>query len=368
MRTEPADLIGRSSVISQVREEIRFAAQSDAKVLVTGESGTGKELVAHLIHAASKRSRRPFVCINCAGVPETLLESELFGHERGSFTGAVRDKEGLFQVADQGTALLDEVGEMSPRMQGVLLRFLESGEVQRVGSSRVPGRANVRIIAATNRDLQKQIDAGTFRLDVYYRLNVIQIHVPPVRERAEDVPLLLEHFLSIYSSRYEQPRRVLTAPALAALAAYPWPGNVRQLKNIVERMALRGPRPIEVSHLPPEVIEQRMTQTYRPNATATTADELYARMVTGESFWSVVYEPFMARDLTRQDVREVVRLGLRATQGRYKLLLQLFNMRPDDYKPLLNLLRAHGCHLPFQEFRTIEPETRQARERPDAAA
>jgi transcriptional regulator with PAS, ATPase and Fis domain len=368
MRAEPADLIGRSSLINQVRQEISFAAQCDAKVLVTGESGTGKELVAHLIHAASNRSARPFVCINCAGVPETLLESELFGHERGSFTGAIRDKVGLLQIADQGTALLDEVGEMSPRMQGVLLRFLESGEVQRVGSARVPGRSNVRIIAATNRDLQQQIEAGTFRLDVYYRLNVIQIHVPPLRERPEDVPLLLEHFLSTYSAHHQQSRRVLTGPAIAALTAYPWPGNVRQLKNVVERMALRGPRPIEASHLPPEIIGQRTTETRRANANNRTADELYARMMAGESFWSVVYEPFMARDLTRQDVRDVVRLGLRATQGRYTLLLQLFNMAPDDSKPLLSLLRTHGCHLPFQEFHTIEPAIRQRREHPDAAA
>jgi DNA-binding NtrC family response regulator len=250
----------------------------------------------------------------------------------------------------------------------VLLRFRESGEVQRVGSPRLPGRANVRIIAATNRDLQKQIEAGSFRLDVYYRLNVIQIHVPPLRQRPEDVPLLLEHFLSIYGSRHQQPRRVLTAPALTALTAYPWPGNVRQLKNIVERIALRGPRPIEVSHLPLEIIGQRTTEPYRTHTNATTADNLYARMIAGGSFWAVVYEPFMARDLTRQDVRDVVRLGLRATQGRYTLLLQLFNMAPNDYKPMLNLLRAHGCHLPFQEFRAIEPEVRQARRRPDAAA
>ena len=367
MRTEPADFIGRSSVIRQVREEIRFAAQSDAKVLVTGESGTGKELVAHLIHAASNRSPRPLVCINCAGVPETLLESELFGHERGSFTGAVRDKQGLLQVADEGTALLDEVGEMSPRMQGVLLRFLESGEVHRVGSSRVPGRANVRIIAATNRDLQKQIEAGTFRLDVYYRLNVIQIHVPPLRERREDVPLLLEHFLSIYSSRHHQSRRVLTAPAVAALTAYPWPGNVRQLKNIVERIALRGPRPIEMSDLPPEIAGQRTTQPCPASANTTTAQQLYTRMMAGESFWSVVYEPFMARDLTRQDVRDVVRLGLCATRGRYTLLRELFNMEPNDYKPLLTLLRAHGCLLPFQQFRTIDREIRPCRGHPDVA-
>ena len=366
MGAEPADLIGKSNVISHLREEIRFAARSDAKVLITGESGTGKELVAHLIHAASNRNPRPFVCVNCAGVPETLLESELFGHERGSFTGAIRDKEGLLQVADKGTALLDEVGEMSLRMQAVLLRFLENGEVQRVGSHGGPSRANVRIIAATNRDLRREIDAGTFRLDVYYRLNVIEILVPPLRERAEDVPLLLAHFLSLYSCRHQQPRRTLSAPAISTLMAYSWPGNVRQLKNVVERLALRGPRPIEVSELPPEIAGERSAEPHGTNANARTANGLYTRMMAGESFWSVVYEPFMARDLTRKDVREVVRLGLRATRGSYTLLLQLFNMRPREYKPLLNVLRAHGCHVPFQEFRTVNGE-RPARARPNAA-
>jgi transcriptional regulator with PAS, ATPase and Fis domain len=364
MGTQPADLIGESKVICHLRHEIRFAARSDAKVLVTGESGTGKELVAHLIHAASHRSPQPFVCVNCAGIPETLLESELFGHERGSFTGAIRDKEGLLQIAEKGTALLDEVGEMSPRMQAVLLRFLENGEVQRIGSHGGPSRTNVRIIAATNRDLRKEIEAGTFRLDVYYRLNVIEILVPPLRERAEDVPLLLDHFLSIYSSRHQQPRRTFTAAAISTLTRYSWPGNVRQLKNIVERLALRGPQPIEVSELPPEIAGERSAEP--DGANARTANGLYTRMMAGESFWSVVYEPFMARDLTRKDVREVVRLGLRVTRGSYTLLLQLFNMRPGDYKPLLNALRAHGCQVPFQEFRTVNGEP--ARARPNAAA
>ncbi len=265
----PADLIGSSAAITRLRKEIRVAAQSDANALITGDSGTGKELVAHMIHAASSRRSRAFVSINCAGVAWTLLESELFGHERGSFTGAVRDKAGLLQIADQGTALLDEVGEMSARMQGVLLRFLESGELQRVGSNRPLARANVRIIAATNRDLPEQIRAGSFRLDVYYRLNVIPVHVPALCDRSDDIPLLLAHFLAIYSSRYQQPARVLTPQALAALTAYDWPGNVRQLKNIVERIAIRDGRPIDVSHLPVEITGQRLTRT--PSVTARTA-------------------------------------------------------------------------------------------------
>ena len=369
MVTGRADLIGTSAAITRLREEIRFAAKSDAKVLITGESGTGKELVAHLVHATSSRSSRELVSINCAGVPETLLESELFGHERGSFTGAIRDKAGLLEIANQGTAFLDEIGEMSPRMQRVLLRFLESGELQRVGSDRVPARANVRIVAATNRDLQQQIREGTFRLDLYYRLNVLHVHVPPLRERPEDVGLLLRHFLSIYSSHHQQPARALTAPALDALTAYHWPGNVRQLRNIIERIALRGPGPVELDDLPIEVTDDPLTGSPpRASPGATAVDMLFVRMISGESFWSVVYEPFMARDLTRNDVRDVVRRGLGVSRGSYKLLVKLFNMASSDYKPLLNALRKHGCHVAFQPFRTIGTESHPARSCSDTAA
>jgi transcriptional regulator with PAS, ATPase and Fis domain len=365
-----AELIGRSRAIAELRKEIESAASTDAKVLITGESGTGKEVVAHLIHAASGRRARPFVPINCAGIPETLLESELFGHERGSFTGAVRDKAGLFEIANNGTVLLDELGEMSLRMQGVLLRFLETGEVHRVGSDRVRARVNVRIVAATNRDLPDQIRSGNFRLDLFYRLNVIHLRTPALRERPEDVPLLLAHFLSVYSCRQHQAPPQLSAEALNALTAYRWPGNVRELKNVVERIAVRHHDVIQIGDLPVEVTGQvgLVASDSVSALPPPTAETLYDRMITGESFWSAVYEPFMSRDLTRKDVRDVVRRGLGATRGSYKLLVRLFNMPPGDYKRLLNFLRKNDCHVAFQAFRTISTDERQSRSVPGAAA
>jgi transcriptional regulator with PAS, ATPase and Fis domain len=356
-----AELIGRSAAIAELREEIRSAANSDAKVLITGESGTGKEVVAHLIHAASARRARPFVPINCAGIPESLLESELFGHERGSFTGAVRDKAGLFEIANHGTVLLDELGEMSLRMQGVLLRFLETGEVQRVGSDRVQARVNVRIIAATNRDLPDQIRNGSFRLDLYYRLNVIHLRTPALRERPEDVPALLDHFLSVYSRRQQQPLPELSPAARDVLNAYRWPGNVRELKNVVERIAVRQQGRIEAADLPSDLTGQAVTgRPENQDRQRGVADALYEKIIAGESFWSVVYEPFMARDLTRKDVRDVVRRGLGATRGSYKLLVRLFNMPVTDYKRMLNFLRKNDCHVAFQAFRTISTDERQS--------
>ncbi len=366
-----AELIGRSPAIAALREEITSAAGTDAKVLITGESGTGKEVVAHLIHSSSSRRARPFVPINCAGIPETLLESELFGHDRGSFTGAVRDKAGLFEIANNGTVLLDELGEMSLRMQGVLLRFLETGEVHRVGSDRVHARVNVRIVAATNRDLPDQIRNGNFRLDLYYRLNVIHLRTPPLRERPEDVRLLLDHFLSVYSLRHHHPTPELSREALDALTAYRWPGNVRELKNVVERIAVRQRGTIELTDLPTEVTGQVAVPVGSDAASLrpATAEALYDRMIAGESFWTAVYEPFMSRDLTRKDVRDVVRRGLGATRGSYKLLVRLFNMPASDYKRLLNFLRKNDCHVAFQAFRTIgADERRHPHSIPGAAA
>src|SRR5512146_2412206 len=194
-----ADLIGTSHAAVELKQEIERIARSDAKVLVTGESGTGKELVALAIHTRSPRAERPFIPVNCAGLPETLLESELFGHVRGSFTGAYRDKPGKLEIAHMGTAFLDEVGEMTLRMQGLLLRFLETGELQKVGADGGGRHVNVRVIAATNRNLRDMIAQGTFREDLFYRLNVIHLEVPPLRDRREDIPVLVEHFMQTFT-------------------------------------------------------------------------------------------------------------------------------------------------------------------------
>ena len=237
-RSGYAQLVGRSPVMVALQQEIRRVAQSEAKILVTGESGTGKELVAMSIHAQSTRADRPFVTVNCAGLPETLLESELFGHTKGSFTGAYRDKPGMLEKADEGSIFLDEIGEMSLRMQGMLLRFLETGELQKVGADRVGRRVDVRVIAATNRSLPEMVAQGLFREDLYYRINVINIHVPSLRERREDILPLVDHFL-VKQARDDRSRlKKLSKACLAAFLEYSWPGNIRELENEIERLVV----------------------------------------------------------------------------------------------------------------------------------
>src|SRR5205823_11431244 len=235
-----ARLVGRSEAINTIDADIDCAARSDAKVLITGETGVGKEVVARLIHSRSTRSAAPLVTVNCAGLPDSLLESELFGHVRGSFTGAYRDKPGLLEMAPNGTVFLDEVGEMSTRMQVVLLRFLETGEIQRIGANRSHTRVNVRLVTATNRDLQAHITSGTFREDLYFRLNVIRVCVPPLRERREDIPLLIEYYVDLYTRQHGTEKLELSIAAMDALVSHRWPGNIRELKNVVERLVLKA--------------------------------------------------------------------------------------------------------------------------------
>jgi DNA-binding NtrC family response regulator len=348
-------LIGRSQALKVVHQEVEYAARSDAKVLITGASGVGKEVVAHLIHTRSRRRHAPMLTINCAAMPDTLLESELFGHARGSFTDAYRDKRGLFEAANGGTVFLDEVGEMSLRMQALLLRFLETGEIQRVGDDRHRASANVRVVAATNRRLPERIQSGDFREDLYYRLNVIHITIPPLRQRRDDVAPLLDHFLRQFGAEHGVPMPATADDALTALEAYDWPGNVRELRNIAERLTCRCPGGvIRVEDLPVEVraiTAPADTAGVKPATPAHAQGLLDRILLKGESFWDVAYEPFMARDLTREDVRHLVRVGLEQTRGNYKALVQLFNMEPQDYKRFLNFLRKYGCHMPFQRFR-----------------
>jgi transcriptional regulator with GAF, ATPase, and Fis domain len=351
-------LIGRSEAIRRIEEDVDVAARSDAKVLITGETGVGKEVVARLIHSRSARASAPLVTLNCAGLPDSLLESELFGHVRGSFTGAYRDKPGLLEMAPNGTVFLDEVGEMSTRMQVVLLRFLESGEIQRIGADRSHARVNVRLITATNRDLQAQIASGGFREDLYFRLNVIRLMIPPLRERGEDIPLLVNYFVNSYSHQHKVPVAEVSAAAMEALIAYRWPGNIRELKNVIERVVLKSAgATIRENDLPGDVTRTGGVTTpadaAQPAAARPSqADELSALMLKhGESFWSAVYPVFMSRDLTRTDLRKIVQTGLETTNGNYRLMVQLFNMPQDDYKRFLSFLRKHDCHLPFQRFR-----------------
>mgnify|MGYP000908345974 CR=1 FL=1 len=230
-------LIGNTTVMREVYEQVAAVADSDALVLLTGPTGTGKELLSHAIHQRSPRRSAPFVTVNCGALPEGLLESELFGHERGAFTGAVRQHLGRFEQAEGGTILLDEIGEIPPSTQVKLLRVLESGEIQRVGASS-SRRVDVRVVAATNRNLRAEVKAGRLREDLYYRLNVFHIEVPALHERLDDLPLLANHFLQRFAERYNRPARRLSAAALDQLMKHRWPGNVRELEHTLERAVL----------------------------------------------------------------------------------------------------------------------------------
>jgi DNA-binding NtrC family response regulator len=356
-------MLGTSAAMRAIEQEIDVAAACTAKVLITGESGVGKELVARLIYQGSARRASKFVPINCAGLPDALLESELFGHVRGSFTGAFRDKKGWLEAAHGGTIFLDEVGEMSLRMQAMLLRFLETGEIQRVGSDRALPPLDVRVIAATHRNLAECVKERTFREDLYYRLNVVHIDVPPLRARRGDIPVLLNHFLSTFSAAHRLPVPDVAVDALQRLAGYDWPGNVRELKNVAERLVVgaRSGR-VETGTLPSDV-SSRGSQNGKPsNANATASSpanrsalqqRLDRLMKERVSFWSEVHEPFMNHDITREDVRQLVREGLAHTRGNYKMLVRAFNMDPRDYKRFLSFLRTYECHVSFRPFRMM---------------
>ncbi len=250
---EPAPLIvGQGQAITSLLATVQRIAPSDANVLIQGESGTGKGLVAKAIHAASPRATGPFLVINCSGFQDQLLESELFGHEKGAFTGATSAKQGLFEVAEGGTLLLDEVGEMSPAMQAKLLQVLDTREMRRVGGTRVH-RVDARIIAATNKDLAQEVKANRFREDLYYRLNVVSLTLPSLRERKEDIPLLVEHFLRQFRVT-GQKAKTISPGALQSLVDYPWPGNVRELANTIERLMILAPGDvIGPEELPPDI-------------------------------------------------------------------------------------------------------------------
>lgn len=368
------EIIGTSRPICDLRAEIRRVAASEAKVLITGESGTGKEVVARAINAANPRLNVPFVPVNCAGIPETLLESELFGHVKGSFTGAYRDKPGKLEMAENGTIFLDEIGEMTLRMQGLLLRFLETGELQKVGAERVSRVAKVRVMSATNRNLHELIAEDRFREDLFYRINVIHIVVPPLRERREDIPLLVEYFLQNYTAQHanpastngngngashaaaghQSPVRAISPSALESLCQYHWPGNVRQVENVVERLVVTGRREVvEVDDLPQELHGPgQFAARPRRERRRTVADDLFKKLVEDrESFWTAVYPLYMNREITKSNMRDLIHKGLEEARGNYKIVLRLFNMEAEDYKRFLNFLRKHQCQLPFKEYR-----------------
>ena len=302
-------IVGQSPSLRATLDIIRQAAPSSATVLLLGESGTGKELFARALHEHSPRSGGPFVPINCAAIPETILESELFGYERGAFTGAVQRKEGRIERAQAGTLLLDEVGELTPAVQVKLLRFLQEGEIERLGGSGAI-KVDCRVVAATNQDLAARVREGKFREDLFYRLNVIQVVLPPLRDRPEDIPLLADHFIARYAAKNGKPIRGLTRAALSTMESYPWPGNVRELEHAIERaVVLSHGAEIDLGDLPESV---------RTGGAARTAG--LAGALEGRTLTVPLGTPMEEIEL------RVIRETLRQTKGDKNLAAQLLGI------------------------------------------
>ena len=347
-RSQDPVIVCSSPAMRDICATAARAAVGDGKVFITGESGVGKDLIAQYVHARSARASRRFVAVNCAAFPETLLETELFGHTKGSFTGAYRDKIGLLELAHQGTIFLDEVGEMSLAMQARLLRFLESGEIQTVGSEVSAPRLDVRIITATNRDLSERVASGHFREDLLYRIKVIHLHVPPLRQRREDVRPLVARAVT----RTGRPIR-LSEEAIEALERYRWPGNVRELQNVVEQIAwMSKSDEVSLADLPEEIRLAPNGLLPKRERRRQLANDLYDALAGGHyGFWDHIHALFLSRDMTRHDLRELLRRGLTTTRGNYRAVLTLFGLPESDYKRFMNFLAAHDCVVDFREFR-----------------
>jgi len=315
-------IIGQSAAFQHILNQVRVIATSDSVTLIQGETGTGKEVVARFIHDQSSRSRGPFVKLNCAAIPGPLLESELFGHERGAFTGAIAQTTGRFQQADQGTLFLDEIGDLPLELQPKLLRALQESEFERLGSSRTI-RVNVRVVAATNQDLAQLVRRKQFRADLYYRLNVIPITLPPLRERVEDIPLLVQYFVRKYSARMQKSIDVIPSEVMDVLKAHDWPGNIRELQNCIERAVVLSSGPV----LRPTLTELRH-MTIMPSAAAAQTFREAAREhileVLGQTRWVIG---------GRNGAAE--RLGLPRTTLIYKMRkLGIEMRRPQRPRPL----------------------------------
>lgn len=277
--TNERSIVGQSPAFREALDLVKQVAASDATVLLTGESGTGKELFARMVYELGERADGPFITVNCAALPESILESELFGYEKGAFTGANQRKIGRFEAADGGTLLLDEIGELSQQVQVKLLRVLQEGEFERLGSN-TPTRVDVRIVAATHKDLEEEMEAGNFREDLYYRLNVVNIHIPPLRHRMEDVPLLAEHFLSKYREKNRRDIGGLSRDAVDALSSYKWPGNVRELENVIERaVVLDKDGVLDIDDLPEHIVSSEADTRHITIPLGTPLDEIEQRVL-----------------------------------------------------------------------------------------
>jgi two-component system response regulator PilR (NtrC family) len=277
-RYDFSHIIGSSKAIRDILERISKVAETKSTVLITGESGTGKELIAQAIHYNSPRKARPFVVINCSAIPRDLLESELFGHEKGAFTGALFRKKGLFVEADGGTLFLDEIGDLPPELQVKILRAIQEEEIRLVGETK-PVKVDIRIIAATNRDLRAEVEAGRFRMDLYYRLNVVPIHVAPLRDREGDIHLLVGHFIEKHARKLNRPVKELSPAALDLLLRQPWPGNIRELENIIERAMIFSVREdfIDVGDLPASFQNHKDSESFHTAMESKLSIEEYAK-------------------------------------------------------------------------------------------
>jgi Nif-specific regulatory protein len=307
------DMVGQNPRMKAVYELIRRVAGTESTVLIQGESGTGKELVARAIHASSRRAEGPFVAINCAAITETLLESELFGHEKGAFTGAVAQKRGKLEIANGGTLFLDEIGELAPSLQAKLLRVLQEREFEHVGGTRAL-KADVRVVAATNRNLAQAVEAGTFRGDLYYRLKVVAVTVPPLRERKEDIPVLAEHFVALAARKCTVRPKPLSAAARACLINYDWPGNVRELENAIERAVVLGSaESILPEDLPEEIFEAEAA--------------------------GAAPSPAQYQNLVKDRKKQVILNAMEQAKGNYLEAAKILGLHPNS---LLRLIRNFG--------------------------
>ncbi len=342
-------IIGEHDSMKTLFGHIQRAARSDATVLIFGETGTGKELVAQALHDYSRRSHGPMTPVNCGALPKELIESELFGHRQGSFTGAVRDKPGLFEAASGGTLFLDEIGALSLDLQVRLLRVLQERKVRRVGETRERA-VDVRIVAATNQPLEDLIAKGLFREDLYHRLNVYYLEIPPLRERPTDIPHLAQFFLDSFNQRWGT-RKTISARARLHLSRYDYPGNVRELENVLESAYHLCDETIDL----PEV-SSRLARPKKESSRAEVLADLVERMVDGQAdFWDDVRDVYLRRDLTRDDLRQIVSLGLEACGGSYQRLVHYFGLPREEYKKFLSFLSNHGCKVDFRPFRAQRP-------------
>jgi formate hydrogenlyase transcriptional activator len=309
------EIVGRSMALQRVLRQVEVVAPTDSGVLIQGETGTGKELIARAIHNLSARRGRPFIKVNCAAIPCGLLESELFGHEKGAFTGAIMRKAGRFEVADKGTLFLDEVGDIPLELQPKLLRVLQEHEFERLGSSRTQ-QVDVRVIAATHRDLKQMVEDGKFRSDLFYRLYVFPLPVPPLRDRCDDIPMLVRHFVDMYARRMNRRIETIPSPAMKAFASYTWPGNVRELQNFIERAVILSPG----SNLRPPLAELRQTTIQSRNSKLSTLEEVEREHVLRairESNW-IIGGPNGA----------AARLGMKRTTLAYRIRKLNISCRP----------------------------------------